>query len=205
MKKHNNNSKLNNSYTHFTTRSGHICTLKRPCYRIRECRRCLVRRFNFIVNEVAIKGVEHNFSQFNTLHLTVSTSDYLTAFDTLLKMRPKLHREIRNFGSKYVTVLAVKIHEDGHLTPHFHFLSAAIEVSDLKKALDKKLPFKCNMETDTIRYPLTKHLKNCLNYMLHVNMQPVLLNIPKGIHIITASKGISVGRPKHKCSLWWFL
>ena len=151
--------------THVRTNTKRtFCWNKRPCYRYQTCEYCWNRRMRHLMKQLDTIATEWNLKKFITLNVDLCDMHYKDQLLVLIKMRPKVQRELRKHG-KYITVAAIHL-KDTESIAHYHILSASLDKNEFKKRMKKSIPFETNIKVDDLYNDKLGNLKKCLRYLL---------------------------------------
>ena len=171
------------------------CANKRPCHRD-SCAYCWHRRLKFHLQQVGVIGPSWQLKQFATISVEDCFDHPMHALRGLAKIRPRVARSLRKFG-RYIMVIAVAP-SSGHAYPHFHLLMTTTSKALLQDELSTWMPVKFNLHTTFVREGGSPaHLRRTLAYMLRKNLHPTLPFRPRGLRLLTASRGFFTGRPRY--------
>lgn len=191
-----NETQLFNYSTHNSEKRSFVCWDKRPCYRLTECAYCKSRKIKFIKKQFVYWCIRWRMKEFVTITLTGFEGYPQTGIKLLLDSREALHRTGFN-GLKYITCVAIaEPSERNHwtYTPHYHcILSGAVDERRIRK-LFKKKGLNINIHHRDIDRSLGS-LRTINRYLLDVNYFPSLQYAPKNARLLSASRGIKLGRP----------
>lgn len=202
-------TQFNNIPSNLPKRSWAGCSSTTPCFN-NKCRHCW--RFS---RKAALQGrlvdvaAVMELDSFLTISITKFKGDAPSSFETLENLCPAIAKKIGKL-SKYLLVKSVTWSWDrgGHFTPHLHLITNhRITKKCLARILKKKIPQHLGCSFKAV--PIEKHLggiQGVVGYLIDQNIIPTLKIAPKGIRLVTASRGIRLGREKKEDnSLMWLL
>ena len=133
--------------THVRTNTKRtFCWNDRPCYRYQTCDYCWNRRIGYLMKQIDSVAAKWNLTKFITLNVDICDMHFKDQVLVLIKLRPKVQRELRKHG-KYITVVAVHL-KDSVCVAHYHILSAKLDKNEFKKRMKKCIPFGTNIKVD---------------------------------------------------------
>lgn len=167
-----------------------ICRRGLRCHRL-SCAWCLRRRCRYVGQQVWYHVKERLLACHVTLSFSGGTWHPLLALKFAHEARGRLTTIFRNFGLNYIA--ATGVGAETH-RPHVHAIVGEVKAKDLHKAWRRGglKPAFCIRPI----WPSEKSAHNLTNYII-MNHVPQLQKIkPHGMRLITASRGLSVGKPR---------
>lgn len=181
-----------------------ICWKKRPCYREIECQYCWNRKRSFITKQVQYLSVHWNLRSFITIGFDRVSAHPTNALMQLAEIRRNLHKILFK-KKKYISLIVVEENisrSPPTITPHFHIIAQGQFSRALvkqKTELARRRSFIGSKSNINIREigPLIIDTKKLAGYLMDQNYRKCLGIRPKGLRLMTASRGFYTGRPRH--------
>lgn len=171
----------------------YICLDKRPCKRIRTCNSCRLKRRYFFVQSGCDFSKKYNLDSFITVSF-LSLNDRGDWAEFLELARSLSKKSTSSHKMKYIRTLGM----GSRLCAHIHYLTTMAGAQKIK-LLARSKSFKRSSSVN-ICIKKADDLGGLLGYFYDQNFIPAFCDPlrPKGIRILSASKGMPCGFPSLK-------
>ena len=181
-----------------------FCGPNRPCYRP-ECVFCTQRRRSHFLHRISYISEFWSFQ--NHVVLTADRCPNSQAPESILGLSKNRERFSRYFGRhniRYCSCLSFALGEDNDScgTPHIHWLTETINSSVEMGLRHHASKLSCRLSISSIKnsgLPNSRlwNIKKIAAYIFDKNYVPTsLMAKPRGINLMSASRGLRVGRPR---------
>lgn len=188
-------TKLNLQSTLNSNSIRRFCWNARPCRREMECDYCWSRKSEFIRCQIAFFFGQWGWEKFATLSLIGLDANPHCGLKTIAAFRKQLHPRLFK-GELYFSLIALAPSFSGWV-PHFHMLGTGSITKSFFNDVIELIPENAwNGSRPNLNIKPITNIDGLGSYLMEQNLRPTLSHRPRGLRLMTASRGFLTGKPK---------